>query len=172
MAPLRTLFVLWIYPCSLAKSMSLKSSLFWITLLISAFIFVVALGPALFNTGLGWSEWYGSWQRQVFSGLCHQQTERMFTLNGMPMAVCSRCLGIYSSFFAGVLILPFLPQHRLRSSLIIPFLLAAIVLNIVDVLTYALSVWDNTLLSRYAAGSLLGLTAAVLLGTKNPQRPF
>ncbi|KPP98695.1 MAG: putative membrane protein [Bacteroidetes bacterium HLUCCA01] len=152
--------------------MNFKSSLFWTTLAISAFICVAALGPALFNANLSWGEWYASWQRQAFSGLCHQQTDRMFLLNGMPMAVCSRCLGIYSAFFAGIVLLPFLPQHRLRSSLIIPLLFASVVLNIVDVLTYALSVWDNTLFSRYAAGSLPGLMTAILLGTKNPQRPF
>ena len=79
--------------------MNFKSSLFWTTLAISAFICVAALGPALFNANLSWGEWYASWQRQAFSGLCHQQTDRMFLLNGMPMAVCSRCLGIYSAFF-------------------------------------------------------------------------
>ena len=43
----------------------------------------------------------------VFSPICHQIPSRCFVLFGYPMAVCSRCLGIYLGFFIGTLLFPF-----------------------------------------------------------------
>lgn len=43
----------------------------------------------------------------VFSPICHQIPSRCFILFGYPMAVCSRCLGIYLGFFIGIVLFPF-----------------------------------------------------------------
>jgi uncharacterized membrane protein len=42
----------------------------------------------------------------VFAPLCHQIPDRCFHLDGLPMAVCGRCLGIYAGFAAGLLAYP------------------------------------------------------------------
>lgn len=41
-----------------------------------------------------------------FSPVCHQVPSRCFYLAGVPLAVCSRCLGIYVGFFLGTLTYP------------------------------------------------------------------
>jgi len=41
-----------------------------------------------------------------FSPVCHQLPSRCFYLAGVPLAVCSRCLGIYVGFFSGTLAYP------------------------------------------------------------------
>ncbi len=42
----------------------------------------------------------------VFAPLCHQNPSRSFYFFGSPLAVCTRCLGIYTGFFLGTLIFP------------------------------------------------------------------
>lgn len=146
-----------------------KSIWYWYALGVSILVVVIALGPGLTVPNADLVTWMGSWQKQLFSTLCHQQPERLLFFNDAPMAVCSRCFGIYASFLFGMTLLPILPQHKLRSKFIIPLLVAGVLLNIVDVLTYATGYWSNTHVSRLIAGALLGIPAAVLLGTSNPQ---
>jgi uncharacterized membrane protein len=43
----------------------------------------------------------------VFSPVCHQLPERSFTIQGSPLAVCGRCLGIYLGMSAGTILYPF-----------------------------------------------------------------
>src|SRR5699024_7562469 len=92
--------------------------------------------------------------------------QRSFCINGQPMAVCSRCFGIYSSFGLGWLGLPLLAQLKER---LIPsartLLIAAVFLNILDFLGNLLGFWHNTLVSRMVAGSTVGLLAATFLST-------
>jgi uncharacterized membrane protein len=42
----------------------------------------------------------------AFSPICHQISDRCFTLGGHPLAVCGRCLGTYAGFAAGLLLYP------------------------------------------------------------------
>lgn len=148
-----------------------KSPWYWFVLIVAAGIVLVAIGPGLWlNEQAGLVTWYASWQKQLFSSVCHQQFDRMFQINATPMAVCSRCLGIYTSFLAGILFLPIIPQFAIRNRFIIPLLIFGILLNLLDVISYAMSNWDNTLYSRLAAGILIGLPAAVLLGTSEPKQ--
>lgn len=147
--------------------MSHRKPLYWIVLFISAATVYIAAGPAL-TGATNIAEWYPSWQRSMFDLLCHQRLDRTIMVSGVPMAVCARCFGIYTAFLVGILMLPFLPQGPTRNKLIIPILLAGLFLNIADVLAYALTAWENTLSSRYVAGALIGLPAAILTGTQNP----
>ncbi|MCC5927442.1 MAG: DUF2085 domain-containing protein [Bacteroidetes bacterium] len=149
-----------------------KSQWYWYAILVSTGVVLAALGPGLFSGNIGLSEWYTSWQKQLFSTVCHQELQRVMSIHEIPMAVCSRCLGIYTSFWAGLLMIPVLPQHRLRSKLIVPLIIFGVLLNIFDVVAYASGSWSNTLHSRLIAGIFMGLPAAVLLGTSQPQIRF
>ena len=39
----------------------------------------------------------------AFSWICHQRPQRTWTLGGFPLAVCVRCLGLYTGALAGAL---------------------------------------------------------------------
>lgn len=64
----------------------------------------------------------------VFSPVCHQNPSRCFTFLGHPLAVCTRCLGIYTGFLFGMFIYPAvrgfksvsLPRIKLFITLSIP----------------------------------------------------
>ncbi len=43
------------------------------------------------------------WAQEVFGWLCHQDASRSFTPDGVVLAVCTRCAGVYAGF---VLALP------------------------------------------------------------------
>jgi uncharacterized membrane protein len=137
-------------------------------LFISAVIVFVALGPGLLGeTSL--SGWYSSWQKQLLGNLCHQQPMRSIFIGEVPMAVCSRCFGIYSSFFAGLLVLPIVPQSTWRNNYIIYLLIGAIFLNIIDMISYVSGIWHNSNTTRLISGGLIGITAAFLIGTHQPR---
>lgn len=70
---------------------------------ISIVISMVFAAPYLASQGSKWTGLiYG-----IFSPLCHQTPQRCFFFFGYPLAVCSRCLGIYAGFFAGSVVFPF-----------------------------------------------------------------
>lgn len=123
-------------------------------------IVVVAAGGGLFQQS---SPYFLQWQHRLFADFCHQDPTRSLWLNGQPMAVCSRCFGIYSLFGAGWIFLPLLslvvksPVKRGKV-----FVLAAIALNLLDIVGNYLGFWQNTPYSRLALGGLLGISAVML----------
>lgn len=83
------------------------------------------------------------------------------------MAVCSRCFGIYLSFTAGVLLMPVYILFRsfsLKTEK--KWLIAAILLNLADVIANFIGIWSNTLISRFVLGALVGLSAALILANE------
>ena len=64
--------------------------------------------------------------RSFFSRLCHQNPARSFVVEGSPVAVCVRCLGIYCGFALTAL----LPRGKLPGRRL---LAAALLLNLLDV---------------------------------------
>ncbi|MEX0721190.1 MAG: DUF2085 domain-containing protein [Balneolaceae bacterium] len=135
--------------------------LYAVVIISSTFLLFTALGPGIIENSLAHPL---SWQYLIFDALCHQDTLRSYHINMNQMAVCSRCFGIYSSFFAGWLLLPALafiryPTEKLKKT----FLIAAILLNSTDVIANFFNVWTNTLNSRFLLGALLGLAIAFFL---------
>jgi uncharacterized membrane protein len=49
----------------------------------------------------------------IFKDFCHQMPERTLTICGAPMAICSRCAGIYAGIAIGALLPPmaFMGRH-------------------------------------------------------------
>lgn len=137
-----------------------QKPLYIFTLALSAGLLVAAAGGGLWGQT---EPWYLQWQHIFFSGLCHQQPDRSFWINGQPMAVCTRCFGIYSGLFTGLLAGPILGKMIPRSFLK-KLLLVTLILNIVDVAGNMAGFWSNTLLSRSALGFLLAVSAGLLLG--------
>ena len=92
----------------------------------------------------------------LFGHLCHQIPERSFFIAGHQFAVCARCTGLYAGLMAATVCYPLIrslqrtdtPQGRW-------LFVAAAPLAIDFGLTY-FGLWDNTHLSRFSTGALLG----------------
>ncbi len=92
----------------------------------------------------------------VFAPVCHQIPGRCFALDGYPLAVCGRCLGIYAGFAAGLLLYPLvrgfsriaLPPVRLFLLLVLPMA--------VDGAAGVLGLWKSPVGLRFATGFVWG----------------
>jgi uncharacterized membrane protein len=141
------------------------SSFSWYLLLI-----ILAAGIAILSMGAGlWSlshdHPYHELSHMAFSQLCHQQAGRSLELGGLPMAVCSRCFGIYSSFSLALIVMPILIVLGLRyhHPWAIRFIVISIIMIGIDFIGNLFGFWINTHLSRIILGSSLGISLAWLL---------
>ena len=93
---------------------------------------------------------------RAFSTVCHQLPERSFFIAGHKLAVCARCLGLYSGFGLVLLLYPLV--RPLRSTALPPtkwLFLSAAPLSLDFSLTL-FGIWENTHSSRLLTGMLLG----------------
>lgn len=137
-----------------------QRELYLLVLGLILFVVLTAFGGGIFNQQ---GPWQLQWQHQMFSDLCHQSAERSFWINGQPMAVCSRCIGIYAGFAFGWILLPILALSTFTQNW--PMrkgALAVVILNFIDIIGNILSLWENTLVSRLVLGSAIGTTAALI----------
>lgn len=135
---------------------------FWILILILALAFIIlsSLSPILFqDSTFTWisKQWMGS--------ICHTQIDRAVQINGQSTILCSRCLGIYSAFFVGLISLPFV-IIRLTKKIKVNLVYILIVMNAVDVFGSIFNQWNNSILSRFILGALFGVSLSLLF-TKN-----
>jgi uncharacterized membrane protein len=94
--------------------------------------------------------------RSFFSRLCHQNPARSFVVEGSPVAVCVRCLGIYCGFALTVLVrLGKVPGRRL--------LAGALLLNLMNVAGETLHWYGNLPMPRFWLGLVLGIGAGAVL---------
>jgi uncharacterized membrane protein len=92
--------------------------------------------------------------RNFFSRLCHQNPSRSFVLDGAPMAVCVRCLGIYWGVAMGFLVRVKMDRRLLA---------VALALNLVDVATGVLHWHGNVPVFRFFLGLMLGMGVGAVL---------
>ncbi len=125
-------------------------------------LFIIALGGGLFNqTGF----WFEHWQHKAFNGLCHQDPQRSFWINGTPMAVCTRCFGIYSGFLSAWILFPAASSFLQYLNGYKRWLLIVIIsINIIDVIANFFGIWHNTHLSRFTLGSFIGISVVLIIG--------
>lgn len=100
---------------------------------------------------------------QAFSRACHQLPERSFYLAGHPLAVCARCTGLYAGLAAGVLFFPLVRPLRSALTPARLWLLAAAAPTFLDFSLGFFGIWQNTHLSRFVTGALLGAVAAFFI---------
>jgi uncharacterized membrane protein len=89
-----------------------------------------------------------------FARVCHQQIARSFLIEGAPVAVCVRCLGIYCGAALGAAT----GVGGTRRALGI-----ALLLNLVEVATAILHWHGNLPISRFSLGLFMGWSAGALL---------
>lgn len=98
-----------------------------------------------------------------FSKICHQNPERSFFIWGKQFAVCARCTGLYFGFLTGSLIFLIFKDFK---NLVPPrrylFFIALIPITI-DLSLTVLKIWQNTFLTRFVTGAILGSTVALFV---------
>lgn len=135
--------------------------LYDLVLLSSLAIFVIALGGGLFGQD---GVWFNHWQHNAFQDFCHQDPQRSYRINGVPMAVCSRCIGIYAGLAGTWMLFPlFIKPIEFFSTFYKKFLGAAVFLNIADIIGNLAGFWQNTLAFRFGFGFLIGLSIVLVL---------
>ena len=93
----------------------------------------------------------------VFSSVCHQISERSFFVFGFPLAVCTRCLGIYMGCLLGMSLYPIIhgfsspqvPKVRIFILFTSPIAL--------DTLGNFFSLWNTTPWLRFTIGFIWGV---------------
>ena len=113
----------------------------------------------------------------AFSHFCHQIPERSFFVAGHQFAVCARCTGLYAGIMVATVCYPLIrslgrtdtPQRR-------GLFVAAAPLAIDFGLTF-FGLWENTHLSRFSTGALLGgasvfylIPGLMAIGLRGPRR--
>ncbi len=125
-----------------------------------AFIWLL-IAPAFLNH-FGYTNASGS-VMNVLGYICHQIPERSFHIFEHQIGVCARCFGVYFGVLAGFAAYPFWrdivdvePPSR-------KWLFLATVPIAVDFsLTFA-GIWENTQLSRFLTGSILGFACGTFI---------
>jgi uncharacterized membrane protein len=100
---------------------------------------------------------------QCFSAICHQIPARSFHYWGYPLAVCSRCTGIYGGFLAGLLLYPLLRNIRDGRFPARWWLIAAAIPMLIDFAGDYTKILANTFSSRVLTGLLFGSVTAFFI---------
>ena len=100
---------------------------------------------------------------RFFSYICHQISARSFHVEGEQFAVCSRCFGVYFGLFAGFMIYPL--WRRIDEIEPLPrfWLFLSLVPISVDWSLTVFGIWENTHLSRFVTGMILGVACATFI---------
>lgn len=120
---------------------------------IAALILAIASAPLLLESSPRWSALlYG-----IFAPFCHQNPERCFRLDGRPLAVCARCLGVYLGFAGGLLLYPFVRGFRAVRLPPLSLLLLVSAPTAADVAGHVLGLWTAPAGLRFALAAAWGL---------------
>ena len=129
-------------------------------LIVFTWVFLILLAPfAAVNNFTGVSAPI----YKFFSYICHQIPARSFHYAEYALAVCSRCFGVYFGLFLGFIIYPFLRSIEENEPLPRFWLFTAMVPMAVDWLLGVFEIWENTYLSRFLTGAILGAACAVFI---------
>jgi uncharacterized membrane protein len=107
----------------------------------------------------------GAWVvTQALSLFCHQLPDRTLVIDGTPLAVCHRCLGIYAALAVAAVAYVVLRRY---DSFLGPnagwVLAASVVPPGVDWFGGVVDLWPNTPATRMATGAVFGIAAGYYL---------
>ena len=134
----------------------------WVGLLVAglALLGLVVSPAVLAHTPLAW---LGDALREGYSPFCHQQADRCLHLGGIPLAACSRCVGVMSGAVLGLLlagIAGWIGRIRLWP---ISLLIVGLLPLALDAVLGLAGLWDNSHGSRGLSGLLAGAVGTIYL---------
>jgi uncharacterized membrane protein len=128
--------------------------------LVAVWVFLIVLAPiAEANNLTGASQPI----YKFFSFICHQMNERSLHVENHPFAVCSRCFGVYFGLFLGFVIYPLIRKIDEIEPLPRFWLFLAMIPIGIDWSLGVFGIWENTHLSRFVTGMILGTACAVFI---------
>lgn len=135
----------------------MKSKGLYTGVLISLLLLVLfSLGGGLW----GAQSTIGHWTGDLFRGICHQNPLRSFHVEGVQMAVNSRCFGVFVGLLTGWCAIPVFIRLGLKKNRLLWYLLLALMIQIIDFSGNLIQLWENSNESRVLLGWFLGFTAA------------
>jgi uncharacterized membrane protein len=128
--------------------------------LVFFWVFLILLAPVAHSFG-----WTGISNPvyKFFSFLCHQMPERSLYILEDHFAVCSRCFGVYSGLVFGFVIYPFIRNIEEMEPFPRFWLFLSLVPIGVDWSLGMFGIWENTHLTRFLTGLILGTACAVFI---------
>lgn len=121
-----------------------RSATLWLS---TGWLMLIFVAPLLYTAELAASIWL----YQFFEPICHQIADRSFVFMGAALPVCARCLGLYTGFWIGLLVLPkarFLTSRLERRPRLIIFFSIPLIIDLIT---------SNTHWTRLASGLLASL---------------
>jgi len=100
---------------------------------------------------------------KFFSFICHQIPARSIHFHEHVLAVCSRCFGVYFGLFFGFVGYPFFRPVEETEPLPRIWLFLAMIPMAIDWLLGFFEIWENTHLSRFLTGAILGTACAIFI---------
>ncbi|MCP9493805.1 MAG: DUF2085 domain-containing protein [Pyrinomonadaceae bacterium MAG19_C2-C3] len=92
--------------------------------------------------------------------VCHQIPERSFQVGAHPLAVCTRCFGVYTGFACLTLLYPLMRSLTRDDAPPRSLIIIALLPMCIDWTLGVTGLWTNTAWSRFATGAFLGACAA------------
>jgi uncharacterized membrane protein len=144
------------------ESQARQARLVWLsTMAIIALWLALIVAPAL--SRLTGDAAISSSLYSFFSYICHQMPSRCFHIGGEPFGVCSRCFGVYFGLLAGAAVYPFWRELSDVEPISRMWLALALVPITIDWSLTFFGIWENTQLSRFATGAILGAACATFI---------
>lgn len=100
---------------------------------------------------------------QFFSFICHQQAERSFHVMSEQFGVCSRCFGVYFGLLLGFAVYPLWRNIVEIEPLPRVWLFLSLIPITIDWSLTMFGIWENTHLSRFVTGLILGFACATFI---------
>ena len=149
-------------PQVVVKDLKKKARTAWIIgfSVVFIWVFIILLAPVAAANNL---ESVSNPIYSFFRYLCHQIPERSFHIENHAFAVCSRCFGVYFGLFAGFIIYPFVRAIEETEPFPRFWLFLSLVPISIDWLLGVFGIWENTHLSRFITGMILGAACAVFI---------
>ncbi|MGC2235548.1 MAG: DUF2085 domain-containing protein [Pyrinomonadaceae bacterium] len=128
--------------------------------IVFVWVFAILLAPVAEAVGL---TYISAPIYKFFSFLCHQIPSRSFHIENHAFAVCTRCFGVYSGLLLGFIVYPFFRRIEEIEPLPRVWLFLALVPMGVDWSLGFFDIWENTALSRFSTGLILGVACAIFI---------
>jgi uncharacterized membrane protein len=136
-----------------------KEHKFYVIFLITAAIWLslIIIAPLLAQTSMKKTSLFIYFS---FAPFCHQLAERSFFLGGYPLAVCSRCFGIYCGLLVGFLVFPLIRRFNFHEVIDRRYLIAGCIPMSLDVSFMMFHFYPSNIWTRFSSGMCFGIILA------------